>query len=248
MVCERHHFVVHSFCQMSNHYHLLVETLEANLSRGMRQLNGLYSQHFNGRHQLVGHVFQGRYKAILVQKESYLLELARYIVLNPVRAHIVMSPDNWYWSSHHHFLDDAAAPCWLARDWLLSQFGDTRDDAVASYCRFVAAGIGKASPLDQTCHQILLGDDAFVSANQQSQRANTFKDTPRSQRRALTLSLAQYQALYCDRDEAMARAYLSTAFSMSDIAAAFHVSSRTVSRAISTFEKSRLAVYKTDQG
>lgn len=78
---------------MSNHYHLLVETVEANLSQGMRQLNGLYSQHFDRRHKLVGHVFQGRYKAILVQKESYLLKLARYIVLNPVRNHVVISPD-----------------------------------------------------------------------------------------------------------------------------------------------------------
>ena len=248
MVCERHHFVVHSFCQMDNHYHLLIETVEANLSQGMRQLNGLYSQHFNRRHKLVGHVFQGRYQAILVQKESYLLELSRYIVLNPVRAHIVISPDNWYWSSHHYFLDEAAAPCWLARDWLLSQFGDTHDKAVAAYCRFVAAGVGKASPLDQTCHQILLGDDTFVSANQQSQRTETFKDTSRSQRRALTLSLAQYQARYCDRDEAMARAYLSTAYTMSDIAAAFHVSSRTVSRAISTFENAQLATHRADNG
>ena len=76
-VCERHHFIVHSFCQMSNQYHLLVETIEANLSQGMRQLNGVYTQHFNRRHKLVGHVLQGRYKAILLQKENYLLELAR---------------------------------------------------------------------------------------------------------------------------------------------------------------------------
>lgn len=103
LVCERYHFVVHSFCQMSNHYHLLVETVEANLSQGMRQLNGVYTQHFNRRHKLVGHVLQGRYKAILVQKENYLLELARYIVLNPVRAHMVASPDDCYWSSHPMF-------------------------------------------------------------------------------------------------------------------------------------------------
>ena len=96
LVCERYHFVVHNFCQMSNHYHLLVETVEANLSQGTRQLNGVYTQHFNRRHKLVGHVLQGRYQAILVQQENYLLELARYIVLNPVRAHMVVSPDDWY--------------------------------------------------------------------------------------------------------------------------------------------------------
>ncbi|SFX45765.1 transposase [Janthinobacterium sp. TB1-E2] len=247
-VCERHHFIVHSFCQMSNHYHLLVETVEANLSQGMRQLNGVYTQHFNRRHKLVGHVLQGRYKAILVQKENYLLELARYIVLNPVRAHMVASPDDWYWSSHHYVLDDAMPPCWLTRDWLLSQFGATRDEAVANYSRFVAAGMGETSPLIHTCHQMLLGDVAFVSAHQQSQRSDPYKDTPRQQRRAVALSLAQYKALYRNRDEAMARAYLSTAFTMSHIAAAFHVSSRTVSRAVSAFSKTQPAADRDDQG
>ena len=248
LVCERYHFVVHSFCQMSNHYHLLVETVEANLSQGMRQLNGVYTQHFNRRHKLVGHVLQGRYKAILVQKETYLLELARYIVLNPVRAHMVTSPDEWYWSSHHYFLGGAAPPCWLACGWLLSQFGDTRDEAIANYSRFVAAGMNEASPLARTCHQILLGDEAFISAHQLSQRTETPRDTPRLQRRAVTLSLEQFRARYSDRDEAMARAYLSTAFTMTHIAAVFHISSRTVSRAASAFSKAQPAADRDDQG
>jgi len=80
---------------MTNHYHLLAETIDGHLSRGMRQLNGLYTQKFNGRYHESGHLYQGRYKAILVQKESYLLELARYIVLNPVRAGMVRMPEDW---------------------------------------------------------------------------------------------------------------------------------------------------------
>ncbi|WP_229259688.1 transposase [Duganella aceris] len=76
-VCKRFNFVIHAFCQMTNHYHVLIETVEGNLSQGMRQLNGLYTQHFNRRHHLVGHLFQGRYKAILIQKERHLLELSR---------------------------------------------------------------------------------------------------------------------------------------------------------------------------
>ena len=247
-VCERHHFIVHSFCQMSNHYHLLVETVEANLSQGMRQLNGVYTQHFNRRHNLVGHVLQGRYKAILMQKENYLLELARYIVLNPVQAHMVTSPDDWHWSSHHYFLDDTAPPCWLACDWLLSRFGDTHHEAIANYSRFVAAGINEASPLARTCHQILLGDEAFISAHQQSQRTETPGHTPRSQRRAVTLSLEQFRARYSDRDEAMARAYLSTAFTMTHIASVFLVSSRTVSRVVSAFNKAQLAADRDGEG
>lgn len=94
MVCTRCHFVVHAYCQMTNHYHLMVETVEGNLSQGMRQLNGIYTQQVNRRHGLVGHVLQGRYHAILVQKEAYLLALARYIVLNPVRAGMVGLPSN----------------------------------------------------------------------------------------------------------------------------------------------------------
>ena len=84
-VCRRFNWVCHAWCQMSNHYHLLLETPEANLATGMRQLNGVYTQRFNRAHGRVGHVFQDRYKAILVERDSYLLELARYVVLNPLR-------------------------------------------------------------------------------------------------------------------------------------------------------------------
>lgn len=93
----------------------------------MRHLNGEYSQHFNRRHRAVGHLFQGRYKAILVQKESYLLELSRYIVLNPLRSHMVDSLDDWPWSSHRYYVGDVSAPCWLEQDWRLSQFGTSRN-------------------------------------------------------------------------------------------------------------------------
>ena len=88
-VCERFNWRAHAYCLMTNHYHLLVETPDGNLSKGMRQLNGVYTQRFNAIHNRCGHVFQGRYKAIIVQKDAYLLELSRYIVLNPVHAAIV---------------------------------------------------------------------------------------------------------------------------------------------------------------
>lgn len=87
-VCERFDWRLWSYCLMDNHYHLLIETLRPTLSRGMREVNGVYTQAFNRRHARVGHVLQGRYKAVLVDKDSYLLELSRYIVLNPVRAHL----------------------------------------------------------------------------------------------------------------------------------------------------------------
>ena len=99
-ICERFNWAVHAYCQMGNHYHLLVETPEGNLAKGMRQFNGVYTQRFNWAHNRVGHVFQGRYKAILVHKEIYLLELSRYVVLNPVRAYMVRTARDWVWSNY----------------------------------------------------------------------------------------------------------------------------------------------------
>ena len=236
-VCQRHQFVIHSFCQMTNHYHLLVETVEPNLSTGMRQLNGLYSQYFNWRHSLAGHLFQGRYKAILVQKETYLLELSRYIVLNPVRAKLVSSLEDWKWSSHPYFASAEQPPSWLERNWLLSRFGNGHAEAMSAYQAFVLQGLDKTSPLTAIRHQVLLGNDTFVAAHQQLQRSEEAVEVVKTERRAVALPLAEYQARYGDRDEAMARAYLSNAFTMPQIARAFKVSAKTVSRAVAAYEK-----------
>ncbi len=94
-VVETFNWLIHAYCLMDNHYHLAIETPDGNLSKGMQQLNGVYTQTHNRNNHRVGHVFQGRYKAILVQKDAYLLELARYIVLNPVRARMVRKADDW---------------------------------------------------------------------------------------------------------------------------------------------------------
>jgi putative transposase len=95
LVCGSFNWVVHTYCQMMNHSHLVVETVEGNLSAGMQQLNGIYTQRFNRRYRMSGHLFQGRYKAILLQKEAHLLELSRYVVLNLVRVQMVQLPEEW---------------------------------------------------------------------------------------------------------------------------------------------------------
>jgi REP element-mobilizing transposase RayT len=234
--CKRFNFVVHAFCQMGNHYHLLVETVEANLSQGMRQLNGLYAQHFNRRHQLVGHLFQGRYHAILVQKEGYLLEVARYQVLNPLRAGMIRAPGEWAWSSYSYMLGINEAPEWLETDWMLAQFSLTRAKAVQAYIKFVMQGIGLSSPLLHVSHQLILGDAEFVERHRALAGELPLRDVCKTQRRTAALTLAEYQQKYPDRDEAMARAYFSTVFTMAQIAAFFNVSLSTVSRAIQHFE------------
>lgn len=208
---EKHEFQVHAYCMMPNHFHLLLETVHANLSDGMHMLNATYCQHFNQRHGLTGHVIQGRFHALSVGKERYLLAAARYISLNPVRAKLVSDPKDWEWGSHRYYLQPETAPVWLETDWLLSQFGngDLRE-RVAAYEKFVAAGIGMPNPL-----------------NFHSERTNLARERVQP--------LTTYAALYPNRDEAMARAHQSNAYTRQQIADHFGVSIKTVSRAIQNY-------------
>lgn len=238
-VCRRYRWVIHAYCQMTNHYHLIVETPDGNLSKGMRQLNGVYTQYFNRTHDLVGHLFQGRYKGILVQKEAYLLELSRYVVLNPVRAGVVSDPLEWHWSSYRAMLreDDAELDA-LDSDWLLAQFGKHRNDARKAYQRFVAEGTGKPGPWPDVRYQLYLGDDDFIQHHQLAVPDAALCDVSMTQRRAFAMPLNEYQDIYKNRDEAMAHAYLSGAYTMKQIGDFFGVHTMTVSRAVRHHEKS----------
>ena len=214
-VCERCNWVVHSYCLMDNHYHLLIETPDGNLSLGMRQLNGVYTQRFNRQHHRVGHVFQGRYKAILVQKESYLLELVRYVVLNPVRARMVRQAKNWPWSSYRSTTGVAEARVWLAVDWVLSAFSPQRKAAIKRFVEFVDQGRGQPSPWEQLKNQIYLGDDAFVDDIQCKVSVDqVLEDVPAVQRRRVPRSLSSYEAESATRDEAIVQAYRSGGYSL----------------------------------
>jgi len=134
LVTERFEWECHAYVLMGNHY-LLIETLKSNLSRGMKQLNSIYTQKFNRRHKRVGHLFQGRYKAFLVEKEYYLLELSRYIVLNSVRAGLVEHPGEWKWSSYRATIGKGPKAKFLTIDWLLNQFG--REDRCFTFLLFL---------------------------------------------------------------------------------------------------------------
>ena len=163
-VTFRYNWVCHAYCLMDNHYHLLIDTPDGNLSIGMRQLNGMYTQRFNKRHGRVGHLFQGRFKAILVQKDSHLLEACRYVVLKPVRAKRVDRPEEWIWSSYGATAGRAKLhPC-LVTDWVLSQFGSERKIAEANYRRFVRDGIGSESIWNSMRAQSVLGEGGFIGS------------------------------------------------------------------------------------
>jgi REP element-mobilizing transposase RayT len=229
LVCERFHFVVYAYCQMTDHYHLMIETPEGKLARGLRQLNSIYAQYWNRHHATVGHLFQGRYKAILVEKDSHLLELTRYIVLNPVRAGMTKSASQWFWSSYHATAGETPAPRWLDVNWVLGQFNANKSAAISAYKQFIEEGRRNRSPLLDVKEQIFLGNPAHPFKS-----VPTDIEIPRPHRRAVEKPLAFYSANF-DRDEAMVRAYVTTLFTQAEIGRHFGVSNRTVLRALKRF-------------
>src|SRR5512138_2766677 len=184
-VNKRYHWICHAYCLMTNHYHLLIETPDGNLSIGMRQINSVYTQLFNKRHGRTGHLFQGRYKAIVIQKDSHLLEVCRYVVLNPVRAKMLERPEDWPWSSYLATgVKTRPHPC-LTTDWVLGQFSAKRGRAEQEYRKFVHWGIGQKTIWTEVRGQSLLGEAAFMDKlvdHLRKQRDIT--EIPRSQRYA----------------------------------------------------------------
>jgi REP element-mobilizing transposase RayT len=237
-VCERYHWRCHAWCQMTNHYHVVIETPEGNLAQGMRQLNGVFTQYINRTHQRVGHVFQGRYKSILVEKDSYLLELARYVVLNPLRACMVKGLGDWAWSSYRAMTGDASPPPWLETGWILGQFGSDENLARRRYTDFVRAGVGLPSVWDDLKNQIFLGSDRFVAQMQTAiPLEKRLEEVPRMQRRAIAEPLQDYRLKFVhDPALGMALAFMSGDYTMKAIAGEFGVHYTTVSRAVKRYE------------
>lgn len=231
-VVDQFNWLCYAWCLMGNHYHLLVQTPHANLSKGMRQLNGVFTQYSNRRHRRVGHLFQGRFKAILVDSDAYLLELSRYIVLNPLRAKMVRRVQDWPWSSYRASVGLAPPEAFLAVDALLSQFARRRDVARERYARFVTQGRNAPSPWAQVKGQVFLGSDAFVERMQSGMATRQRDDVqiPAAQRRAPAPSLAQIERSSKHRDQAIAHAHATGAYSYQQIAEHFGVHFTTVGR------------------
>jgi putative transposase len=236
-VIVRYGWICHAYCLMENHYHLLVETPKGNLSIGMRQLNGIYTQAFNRRHQRVGHLFQGRYKAILVEKQSHLLELCRYVVLNPLRVKGNVNLDAWKWSSYHATAGKVPVPRFLTVDWILCQFGKSRSVALAGYRAFVREGL-ESRPWEKLTGQIYLGSESFIEEH-----------APENKKQA-EIPLAQLQAarpalrhIFSRHDKnAVEKAYRKYGYKMREIAEHLKVHYATVSRRLRKLELEARAV------
>jgi REP element-mobilizing transposase RayT len=236
-VTKRFNWLCHTYCLMGNHYHLLVETIDGNLSAGMRQVNGVYTQYYNRRHDKVGHVFQGRFKAILVEKESYLLELCRYVVLNPVRARIVKEAKEHEWSSYRSIAGIDKQATFLTTDWILSQFGEDRKRAQRNYRKFIADGIGM-DPIEDVKSQCILGSDKFFERLSLLLGDITkLKEIPRMQRYVSRPSLDELfrgEALLRKgkRNELLKRAHEQYGYSYSEIGRHVGLHYATISRLI----------------
>lgn len=230
-VVAQFNWICHTWCLMDNHYHLLIQTPDGNLSKGMRQLNGVYTQASNRRHRRVGHLFQGRFKAILVDSDAYLLELSRYVVLNAVRAGRVKKPADWPWSSYRASVGLEPAAPWLAVDGLLAQFAKRRSLAQQRYARFVEEGIKAASPWSSLKGQVYLGDERFVQRMQAHiQSAKDDVQIPLAQRRPPPPPLAEIARHVRGRDAAIKAAYATGAYSYQQIAEHFGLHFTTVGR------------------
>ncbi len=237
-VAERFGWRVYAYCQMGNHYHLLVRTPEPNLARCMRHLNGLYTQRFNRQHHRCGHLLQGRYHAVIIDDQRYLLEVIRYVLLNPVRAGMVSTAAEWPWSSYPSTIGKSATPRWLAATDVLAYFSNDAHKAFKAFHAFVNAGISATSPWSALSQDIYLGDEAFIDRIQARMLDERRHDPeiPRSQRLQQGHSLAEIFVNSGTVSSGILTAYRSGRFTMRQIAEHLGVHYCTVSRIIARQE------------
>jgi len=237
-----------AYCLMGNHYHFVLQTRAGNLSQLMRHINGIYTQSFNRRHSKVGHLFQGRFKAILVDRDAYLLEVCRYVELNPVRAGMVASAGDWAWSSYRAHVGCAAAPAWLDTPGLHAYLlgAEPRDagdrlKATGRYVDWVVAGQGAALWAGGLNRQVFLGDDDFVrrmqdQAELSAMQSRSIPKAHRSQPKTLT----QWLRSCASREEALRCGYVLSGITMTAMAAELGLTVARVSQLIARAE-ARLA-------
>ncbi len=231
--CVTFNWRCHAYCLMDNHYHLLIETLEANLSAGMRNLNGIYTQDFNYHHNTVGHLLQGRYKAILIEEEIYLQEVTRYIALNPVRAKLVRQPARWKWSNFAATSGLIAAPAFLTVNATLQKFSKIKIKAQQRYAEFVLTGIHEPSPFIELSAKNILGSPQFIAATWEKANTSThITEIPVVERLVGRPSLDDVLSDFktkAERNQGIFIARQYCAYSLTEIARHLHLQRSTVS-------------------
>jgi putative transposase len=237
-VVEDCHLKCHAYCLMTNHYHLVVRTLDANLSRALQRLNGPYAQWWNGRHERAGHVFQGRFGAQVIQDDAYLLTACRYVVLNPVRAGLVGGPGDWRWSSYRATAALSAVPCFLSPDALWQSLSDGPiESAVERYRQFVMAEGADQSRMPSSP---VVGSVEFVERFE-SLRAEASREVPRNERqtRPPLDGLFAGAITRAARDRCATGAY-SAGYRMAEVARFLDVHPSTVSKMIERYKLAKV--------
>ena len=238
---KEHEWKCYSYCLMSNHFHLLIETPLGNLSRGMHQLNGTYTQKYNERHNQVGHLLQGRFHSVIVDKEEYLLAVCRYIVLNPVRAGIVDNPGQYRWSSYRDIAGQRKAAPFLDTAYVLSLFNQPGRSRIEEYKDFVLAGTGIDIWNDLRGNLILGGEQFSKQIQKHISDQDIGKGIRKSERFAGRLGLSaifgdDYQSKD-DRNKRILDAYLNYGYSQGEIAQYLNLHRCSVNRIISSLQE-----------
>ncbi len=235
-----------AYCLMGNHYHLVLQTRQPNLSRLMRHLNGVYTQAFNRRHGLTGHLFQGRFKAILVDRDPYLLALCRYVERNPVAAGLVRAVANWPWSSYAAHVGAVPAEPWLDVDAMHAlvlqrepRGPADRRRAAARYAELVADARAPSPWVEGLRQQVFLGDEDFVARTlaQASPASMRSRDIPREQRRPAPAGLAPFLRRHGNRNQALYAGYKEGGLTMTQLARECGLSVSRVSRVVASMEQ-----------
>ena len=239
---DRYQLICEAYCLMDNHYHFLIETPLGNLSSAMHFLNGKYTQWFNYKYDRVGHLFQGRYKAILVEKDTYIAELARYIVLNPVKAQLIDHPSRWWFSSYRATMALDRKPDWLSVDSLLRFFGGNKAKARKQYERFVLEGFNRNTDIHPV-QQIYLGSERFIKTAQSKLNSDACEfEITRQSVLPPKQSIEKLVKGCRDRTSAMRKIYQSGHYTLYEIAQHFGVHYSTVSRAINKDNRAKCKV------